>query len=302
MKIKDLLPILICLLLLFMAISCTNAPQQTVSQDITKTDTPATERESIGPDSGALKELNSVIARAEAARKKGLEIDCPNIYPADWQPANSLYTNAVQYKKVSTLREIEESTVRFEMAADAFEKTIEKTLPLLAPGKQRELAEARSAAAKYIAEEKERERAEAREYANLRSQAKAETLATANKGLTKVDEEASKAEEKYLADLRTQQTADPTSSGTGELYPLPLQYTVRPWANSKDSLHNIAGYPWVYNDSNKWRILYEENKSRLPDPDNPGLIRPGMVLTIPSIKGEVRQGMWEAGRNYPVYK
>jgi nucleoid-associated protein YgaU len=74
---------------------------------------------------------------------------------------------------------------------------------------------------------------------------------------------------------------------------------VRPWAESKDCLWNIAGRPWVYNDPKKWKVLYDANKSKLPDQNNPDLIHPGMVLDIPSIKGEHRSGMWESGKNYP---
>jgi tetratricopeptide (TPR) repeat protein len=79
---------------------------------------------------------------------------------------------------------------------------------------------------------------------------------------------------------------------------LPAQYTVRSWAVSKDCLWNIAGRPGVYGDPTKWRLIYEANRSRLPNPNNPNLIRPGMVLTIPSIKGEVREGMWDPSTNY----
>jgi hypothetical protein len=80
---------------------------------------------------------------------------------------------------------------------------------------------------------------------------------------------------------------------------LPAQYTVRPWSISKDCLWNIAGRPWVYNDPRQWKLLYEANKNRMPDPNNPDLIRPDFVLNIPSIKGETRQGMWESGKTYP---
>jgi nucleoid-associated protein YgaU len=92
-------------------------------------------------------------------------------------------------------------------------------------------------------------------------------------------------------------TPPPSVNNDGK-YPLPAQYTVRPWASSKDCLWNIAGRPWAYGDPTKWRILYEANRSRMPDPGNPDLIHPGMVLDIPSIRGEVRQGMWDAGRTY----
>jgi hypothetical protein len=79
---------------------------------------------------------------------------------------------------------------------------------------------------------------------------------------------------------------------------LPAQYTVRPWAVSKDCLWNIAGRPWAYGDPTKWRVIYNANRAKMPQPDNPDLIHPGMILDIPSINGEVRQGMWDSGKAY----
>ena len=84
----------------------------------------------------------------------------------------------------------------------------------------------------------------------------------------------------------------------GRVLPLPRQYTVRSWAGEKDCFWNIAGYPWVYGEPRRWRDLYEANRSRMPDPNNPNLVEPGMVLDIPSIRGEVRQGMWDPNRVY----
>ncbi|MDR1445624.1 MAG: LysM peptidoglycan-binding domain-containing protein [Treponema sp.] len=80
--------------------------------------------------------------------------------------------------------------------------------------------------------------------------------------------------------------------------PLPARYTVRPWAVSKDCLWNIAGRPWAYGDPTKWRLIYNANRARMPQPDNPDLIEPGMVLDIPSIRGETRDGMWDSARSY----
>jgi len=85
---------------------------------------------------------------------------------------------------------------------------------------------------------------------------------------------------------------------TNRSLPLPKQYTVRTWANERDCLWVIAGYSWVYGDPWRWRELYNANRSRLPDPNNPNLIEPGFVLEIPSIRGEVRQGMWNPNANY----
>jgi len=81
-------------------------------------------------------------------------------------------------------------------------------------------------------------------------------------------------------------------------YPLPATYTVRSWASFKDCFWNIAGHPWVYGDPHKWRILYNANRSKLPNPNNPNWIEPGMIIDIPSIQGETRQGAWDASRTY----
>jgi nucleoid-associated protein YgaU len=92
---------------------------------------------------------------------------------------------------------------------------------------------------------------------------------------------------------------DTTDSGT---FPLPATYTVRSWITFKDCLWNIAGRPWVYGDPHKWRTLYDANKSKLPNPNNPNWLEPGITLDIPAIKGETRQGEWEEGRTYTTFK
>jgi hypothetical protein len=88
------------------------------------------------------------------------------------------------------------------------------------------------------------------------------------------------------------------ASPANETPVLPGQYTVRPWAVSKDCLWNIAGRSWVYGDPQKWKVLYFANQSKLPNPDNPDLIETGMVLEIPSLWGETRQGMWDSSKEY----
>jgi hypothetical protein len=37
----------------------------------------------------------------------------------------------------------------------------------------------------------------------------------------------------------------------------------------------------------------------MPKPGDPDLIEPGMVLDIPSIRGEARQSVWDSGKTYP---
>ncbi|GHU08880.1 hypothetical protein FACS1894151_05580 [Spirochaetia bacterium] len=93
-------------------------------------------------------------------------------------------------------------------------------------------------------------------------------------------------------------TPSPANNNSSDGTFLPAQYTVRPWAVSKDCFWNIAGRPWVYNDPTKWQIIYNANRAKLTDPNNPNLIHPGLVLDIPSLQGEARQGMWSAGASY----
>jgi tetratricopeptide (TPR) repeat protein len=84
--------------------------------------------------------------------------------------------------------------------------------------------------------------------------------------------------------------------------PLPAQYIVRPWDQYGDCFWNIAGRSWAYGDPRRWPILYQANRKKLTDPDNPNLIEPGMVMDIPSINGEVRQGLWDSGKTYSPLK
>ena len=83
---------------------------------------------------------------------------------------------------------------------------------------------------------------------------------------------------------------------------LPAQYTVRSWHTYGDSFWTIAGRPWVYNDSRQWRRLYDANRNNIPQPNNPDLILPGMIMVIPSIGGEVRQGMWDPNAVYETVR
>jgi nucleoid-associated protein YgaU len=78
-----------------------------------------------------------------------------------------------------------------------------------------------------------------------------------------------------------------------EEVPLPAQYLVKAWGQVKDCLWNIAARPEVYNDPAQWQRLYTANRSKFPEPNNPNLIEPGMLLDIPSINDEYRFGVLE---------
>jgi len=90
-------------------------------------------------------------------------------------------------------------------------------------------------------------------------------------------------------------------SDVRETVPLPATYVVRPWATTRDCFWNISKYSFVYNNPTLWRNLYNANRTKLRRPDNPDLLHPGIVLTIPSINGEYREGRYVPGRSYPVF-
>ena len=95
-----------------------------------------------------------------------------------------------------------------------------------------------------------------------------------------------------MTDSSTQPGATDSSAQPGTTV-LPAQIVVRSWRATGDSLSNIAALPEVYGDAHQWRHLYEANRDKLEDPDNPHLIYPGMILDIPSISGEIRSGILE---------
>jgi Tfp pilus assembly protein FimV len=72
---------------------------------------------------------------------------------------------------------------------------------------------------------------------------------------------------------------------------LPRQYMVQ----RGDTLRDIAVRAGIYWNGTLWSGIYNANRDKIATPD---LILPGIVLTIPSLRGEIREGMWEAGRDY----
>ncbi|MDR2897872.1 MAG: DUF4398 domain-containing protein [Spirochaetaceae bacterium] len=83
-----------------------------------------------------------------------------------------------------------------------------------------------------------------------------------------------------------------------EITPLPKFYTVHLYSQTGDCYWNISGNPAVYNNPLIWRNLYDANRSRMKNPNNPDLILPGMVIEIPSLKGEYREGMYNPLTKY----
>lgn len=83
---------------------------------------------------------------------------------------------------------------------------------------------------------------------------------------------------------------------------LPAKYKVRTWRGERDCLWTIAELSGVFSNALLWQKLYEANKKLLPRRYNPDLIIPGMILSIPSIKGEKRTGLYDHNRVYKSIK
>jgi nucleoid-associated protein YgaU len=74
---------------------------------------------------------------------------------------------------------------------------------------------------------------------------------------------------------------------------LAAQYRVKTWNSVKDCFWNIAARKEIYGNPWQWRVIYNANKHKLPNPNNPNVVEPGTILDIPSIKGEYRAGILE---------
>lgn len=98
---------------------------------------------------------------------------------------------------------------------------------------------------------------------------------------------------KKVLDALAGVTGDESSFAT-----LPAQYRIRTWRGERDCLWNIAKDRAIYDNPYLWRKLYEANKDKLPDKNNPDWVEPGIILTIPSLRGEKRSGMYDPAVTY----
>jgi nucleoid-associated protein YgaU len=80
--------------------------------------------------------------------------------------------------------------------------------------------------------------------------------------------------------------------------PLPKYYRVRLIKGRRDCFWRIAEYKFIYNNPWKWNVIYDANRQKLNEPDNPNLIFPGQVLMIPSANGEYREGTYDPKKGY----
>ena len=90
--------------------------------------------------------LNAAMARAEAARSFIVELNGQQFMPDEWQEAESLYTEAVRERRTTSARETQDSTNRFNAAADAFEAMTGEAIARYLEFIEQALTDARDAA------------------------------------------------------------------------------------------------------------------------------------------------------------
>jgi nucleoid-associated protein YgaU len=89
------------------------------------------------------------------------------------------------------------------------------------------------------------------------------------------------------------QIAEPPTSETPAT---PAQYVIRPWDEFGNCFWNIAKF--FYGNPRQWPVIYRANKDKLPDSNNPNLVKVGTVIDLPQIGSEIRSGVWDSGKSY----
>lgn len=115
------------------------------------------------------------------------------------------------------------------------------------------------------------------------------------------DADANFGAEAYVSAEEDAHLAMESLSVVKEIIPLPAFYRVDSWDPDRDCLWNIAKNPAVYGNPFMWDKLYRANRKKLKRPDNPHLLMPGMIVTIPSVKGELREGMYDPSAKYEPF-
>lgn len=131
--------------------------------------------------------------------------------------------------------------------------------------------------------------------------AEARTLLTEARSLYDSEdwiESRAKAEDSYalLRDIRRVET--PKDNRSSSTLVLPKYYTVVARPKNTDCYWNISARAGVYNNPLLWENLWHANKASMKDPNNPHLIFPGMIIEIPSVEGEVREGHYDPDKDY----
>jgi hypothetical protein len=81
-------------------------------------------------------------AKAEDARKRAVDFECPDYFPSDWEAAEVQYNAAVSMPR-SNAGERQQSDTAYNAAADVYDGLFKKTVPLYAQAREDEVMIAR---------------------------------------------------------------------------------------------------------------------------------------------------------------
>lgn len=196
--------------------------------------------------------------------------DLPEYLPEDWDQIRNIWIKLDEIEKEKDIKEAQ----RFLLYSDYKIKTILEKLET----KKREIEEKKREVLKKIEESKKKE-AEKEEIKEV----KEEKLVLESKTV-----------EKRLEKKRRQKTIEDVRFKIEKRYP--SFYTVK----ERETLEEIASYPFIYNDSYYWPILYKYNRNQIRDPKK---LYSGQILKIPRniTNDEIYKAREEAGaKNYKV--
>jgi hypothetical protein len=150
MKTKYWLVLLLVVSGIFAGVSCKSAPPpEPPGSSVPEpgpTPAPPTPAQPEGPAQASLEALQKAAARAEEARKRASDFECPSYFPSEWEAAEAQYEAATALPK-TTGAEVDEAIASLSLAADTYDELFGKTIPLYAQAREDEIVAARDALA-----------------------------------------------------------------------------------------------------------------------------------------------------------
>ena len=73
--------------------------------------------------------MSTAFLRAEEARQRGIDFECPDYFPSDWEDIESQYA-AVNNMPKSTQNEMQQASQLYNSVVNAYENLFNKTIPL----------------------------------------------------------------------------------------------------------------------------------------------------------------------------
>lgn len=196
-------------------------------------------------------------------------MDLPEYLPEEWDQIRNIWISIDEIERERNTNEAQ----RFILYSNYKIKTILEKLE----SKKKEIEEKRLEVLKKIEERKKAEEEE------LKKKMEQELVIIEKKPEEKPSEKRKKA--KTIEDVRFK---------IEKRYP--SFYTVK----DKETLEEIAGYPFIYNDGSYWPLLYKYNRNQIRDPKK---LYSGQILKIPRniSLDEIYKAREEAGvKNYKV--